>query len=1704
MEIFNLTKKIGKHLRKEGVLFTLRKAISYLSFLFKISKYKAQGLYTQIEKGGLKIISYKGKINVFYKNQELNLGLNIITAISVFGICHDSIGTDWSVKKINSSTLIINNKWKKLPLSQNWRICLLDNGEIFMRMNFEIEEDLIIDTRKISLMVSGDYNKWKILFKGRALANSTLKYYLPMVLFKFKWGDTATAPIFNIKDVLEGEVLDIGLPVKAEQIEYLPGIHNFFDINISLWGIDEVSRKNLANFHNKDKPESFIPFWGKGKFKNNQVQEGPEGFKILLVNLPWQSNGQWGVRAGSRWPHIKDKAEGNYLPFPFYLAYAAALLNKNNFKVKLVDAIAEKIPENIFSKMVLNINPDLLVVETSTASLESDIRFLKKFSKNIPLVLCGPDINIYNPLFVKNNSFIKYVLFGEYEFTLLDLAQHLREGKNVKDILGLIYRDNDGKVKKNPPRPVVEDLDNLPWPLREQLPMKKYLDAPCDMADPTAQMWASRGCVFKCLFCVWPQIMYGGNHYRARDSIKVVDEMEYLVKQLGFKSIYFDDDTFNINKKRMLEFCFEIKRRKLNVPWAIMARADLMDEEILKQMKAAGLYAVKYGVESATQALLDSSNKAMDLKKADKMIRLTKELGIKTHLTFTFGLPGETKETINKTINYALELDPDSAQFSITTPYPGTEYFRQLDEKGLILSKEWSDYDGNSKSVIRLEGVTAEELANARKEAVERWLEHLRLKRKLKDNYRIFRRYLSGEGPYFTIKKTASYLTRRYINKILIRPKPKKVNIIKNNFQSADRNQFIFYKNKLNKIGKKVFKYIFAGKIYSDYLDMLGIVDGLYAYKGPSFIQIDPTNNCNNDCIGCWCNSPLLLDKKQDKNQTIPYCRLKELIDEVYLIGAKEIYLAGGGEPFMHPEIMKLIKYIKQKKLICDINTNFTLVDEDKIKKLISFGVDSLVVSVWAASAQTYVATHPNKNEDMFYTIKERLKLLNCSKSSLPHVHIYNVITNLNFYEIEAMIDFALEVKAGSVGFTVLDTIPNRTDVLLLDDKQRKEVLKQCEHIKQRNDLNNLQILEFDKFIRRVSASEAEIAQYDRGEINSMPCYIGWLSSRIMANGNVNACLKAHRIPTGNIYKHNFIDIWNGSLQREFRKKTLVLKKDDPYFSLIGNDPDVKVGCYKSCDDLSRNSYIHKRISLLTPLEKLNLKVISNFKKFQRKGGLKGNSKQIKSLQAASFLEESVFDLFLVMLPPWATKMPPLGLAYLATYLKQKGFKPFVYDLNIKLHNSAKRKNKFFWEVENLNNKSPEDVAKDVLSVFRKEFSLFVEELLSTNVKVISFSTSLVNLWVSVEIAKRIKIKDPERIIIFGGPGCFWDYKRVEPGVVDGFVIGEGEEALSNILRAIKGGQNFKNIPGVVIPENGNYFDPVFPEPLDINTIPFPKFLEFRLEEYNKGKEYKPLPILTSRGCIGRCNYCIDCQMWGALRHRLAENIFEEIKYHYRRYGIDKFEFNDLICNGNLKELERFSDLVAKSGCKINWVSYAIIRKDMDYELFVKLKKSGCHTLIYGVESGSDIILKKMNKYYTAEDAERIIRFTHQAGICTNINIIVGFPGETEHEWNKTIEFLKRNAEYIDEITNVSGCVLFSGSKMWHHQQEFGIILEHADTLLYKDKIGLTPEVRKNRVKKTFSIISELGIKCSIVNNPTKRRIRVSRINDKLVCNVKG
>jgi anaerobic magnesium-protoporphyrin IX monomethyl ester cyclase len=499
--------------------------------------------------------------------------------------------------------------------------------------------------------------------------------------------------------------------------------------------------------------------------------------KILLVNPPWFDGERQGVRAGSRWPHLKIPEEERYMPYPFFLGYSSSLLKINNFNVKCIDAIAEHMSYEEFKAEVKNYNPDIILSETSTPSVVHDMALLKELKDEFKfkLIVAGPDANIFTKEFMKNYSIVDYVLIGEYDMTCLELCIDLKQKKSPKNVQGIIYRQKN-KIIFTEKRPLFMKIDNIPWPDREDFPIYNYHDCPGGIPEPSAQMWGSRGCPYQCIFCLWPQIMYNGSNYRTRDVKDVVDEIEYLIKKKNFKSVYFDDDTFNIGKKRMIDIAHEIIKRDLNIPWAFMGRADLSDEETLIELRKSGLTAVKYGMESGVQKLVDNSEKNLNIKTAVENILITKRLGIKVHLTFTFGLPGETKKTIQETINLVKFLDPDSVQFSITTPFPGTKLYQIMEKEGNIVSHDWKDYDGNTKSVIKTNALSPEELKQAQDSAYKIWFDHKFLKQRYSQlsPLKLFHECLRQHGLNYTIKKTINYVKdNRYLRYVKSKKKNK-------------------------------------------------------------------------------------------------------------------------------------------------------------------------------------------------------------------------------------------------------------------------------------------------------------------------------------------------------------------------------------------------------------------------------------------------------------------------------------------------------------------------------------------------------------------------------------------------------------------------------------------------------------------------------------------------------------------------------------------------------------------------------------------------------------------------------------------------------------------------------------------------------------------------------------------------------------------
>jgi anaerobic magnesium-protoporphyrin IX monomethyl ester cyclase len=463
--------------------------------------------------------------------------------------------------------------------------------------------------------------------------------------------------------------------------------------------------------------------------------------------------------------------------------------------------------------------------------------------------------------------------------------------------------------------------------------------------------------------------------------------------------------------------------------------------------------------------------------------------------------------------------------------------------------------------------------------------------------------------------------------------------------------------------------------------------------------------------------------------------------------------------------------------------------------------------------------------------------------------------------------------------------------------------------------------------------------------------------------------------------------------------------------------------------------------------------------------------------------------LILVNCPPWGVVMPPLGIAYLSAYLKAKAMQVDIFDLNLDLYEQADAVQKKFWQLDEINRIKPINIAENIFQGFENNIDQFVDSL--EHYKIIGFSANnLISAVFAGFVAKKIKLKYPDKVIILGGPGIYhsWDRKAIETQSIDFFIIGEGEQALEKFIQefSINPSPDYlcSKIPGLLYAQDAANI-PYLPwQPIkDLNSLAYPDFQEFDLSRYNKNSEYHPLPMLLSRGCINQCSYCIDWYICGNFRMKNPELIIQELKDLKQKYNISHIEFNDLLCNGNLDALDKLCKQIQKEKLNLIWISYAAIRKNMTQELLDDMKQAGCNSLCYGLESGSDKILKQMNKHYTAADAQAVLEKTFKAGIQVSLNIITGFPGETEADFQQTIDFIKRNSKYISQVTNVSSFVLMPGADVGIYPQRFGIkFLDLLDPGKWTDENNLTQAERNQRVKRICDLLEALKIKNLIVN----------------------
>ena len=323
---------------------------------------------------------------------------------------------------------------------------------------------------------------------------------------------------------------------------------------------------------------------------------------------------------------------------------------------------------------------------TTPLSEEADsvAKYIKSLNPEIILIAGGCHATIMPRETFSSGNF-DIVVIGEGEVTLKEILQ----GKNLSDIDGIAYKKN-GEIEINKPRELIENLDDLPFPDYSVFNSKDYHTPRINCRkNPVAAIETSRGCLYGCVYC---NKKVFGRCFRMKSPKRVVDEMKHILS-FGYKEIHVWDDGFSTDMQRAKEICREIIKRNLKLPWSLYngIRVDKIDKELLELLKRAGCYRISIGVESGNQQILNNIHKGTRIEDIKKVFKLANEVGIETLGFFMIGLPGETEETMQDTINFALELKT-LPKLSILMPLPGTPIFEEWDKKGYILSKHWPDY----------------------------------------------------------------------------------------------------------------------------------------------------------------------------------------------------------------------------------------------------------------------------------------------------------------------------------------------------------------------------------------------------------------------------------------------------------------------------------------------------------------------------------------------------------------------------------------------------------------------------------------------------------------------------------------------------------------------------------------------------------------------------------------------------------------------------------------------------------------------------------------------------------------------------------------------------------------------------------------------------------------------------------------------------
>lgn len=417
---------------------------------------------------------------------------------------------------------------------------------------------------------------------------------------------------------------------------------------------------------------------------------------------------------------VPEKINPEYIHEPLNLGYLASYLQKKGFNdVSIIVGAFEENDENIIKKAE---DADIIGFTATSPMVAHALRLAKKLKGNERIIVMGGPHASSEPEHLLITGLVDIVVKGEGEIVLAELVSHIDKRKDWRKIKGLSFIDGD-TIVHNEREALIEDIDTVPFPARELFDQKRFMDISHKRYnDRSIWMLSSRGCPFRCTYCASNEVWT--RKWRARSPGNIVEEILLLINEFDTDRINFADDTFTVSKKRLNEFSNLLIKKNINISWGCNVRVDTVDKALLQLMKEAGCKDIWIGAESGSPKILKNIKKDIDLKKVRDVFGWAKDVGLIRRGYFMIGSPGETVDDIKETEKLVEEIKPDSLSFSIFTPYPGCEAYRQGNDRGVNYDNiDWSRVDLLKTVISDTDTMRAEEIES----------EHRRLCDKFKD-----------------------------------------------------------------------------------------------------------------------------------------------------------------------------------------------------------------------------------------------------------------------------------------------------------------------------------------------------------------------------------------------------------------------------------------------------------------------------------------------------------------------------------------------------------------------------------------------------------------------------------------------------------------------------------------------------------------------------------------------------------------------------------------------------------------------------------------------------------------------------------------------------------------------------------------------------------------------------------------------------------